>query len=212
MGNGKKEPAAGACVRGRTVVLATRNPGKLREMREILAGLPVDFALLADCPEVPEPEETGRTFVQNARLKAMYYARATGHLALADDSGLEVDALGGRPGIHSARFAGTDKDDAANNARLLHELAGVPEERRSARFRCAVCLAEPDRALLEAEGAIEGRIIDEPRGENGFGYDPHFLVPELGVTTAQLSSAQKSRISHRGRALRALAQKLQGAE
>lgn len=201
-------PAGGASFRGRVVVLATRNSGKVREIREILADSPMVLRSLERYFDVADPEETGQTFLENARLKAMYYARATGELALADDSGLEVDALDGRPGIHSARYAGMDQDERANNRRLIQELADVPASARTARFRCAVCLADAERPLLEAEGSIEGRIIDEPRGQNGFGYDPHFLVPEIGVTTAELSFSEKARISHRGRALRALAEKL----
>jgi len=189
--------------------MATGNPGKVREIRQIMAGLPVIWKSLDEFGDIPEPEETGETFAENARAKALYYARATGCWALADDSGLEVDALGGRPGIHSARYAGVHRDDAGNNARLIGELAGVPPARRGARFRCAVALAGLDEVIAEAEGTVKGRIIDEGRGHNGFGYDPHFLVPELGLTTAELSPAEKSRISHRGRALRALAEKLQ---
>ena len=189
--------------------MATGNPGKVREIRQIMAELPVVWKSLDEFGDIPEPEETGETFAENARAKALYYARATGCWALADDSGLEVDALGGRPGIHSARYAGVHRDDAGNNARLIGELAGVPPARRGARFRCAVALAGLDEVIAEAEGTVKGRIIDEGRGHNGFGYDPHFLVPELGLTTAELSPVEKSRISHRGRALRALAEKLQ---
>ena len=177
--------AGASTLQGRSIVIGTRNPAKLREIRLILAHLPVSWRPLAEFEDVPEPEEVGETFADNARAKALHYAGATGGLALADDSGLEVDALGGRPGIHSARYAGVDKNDAANNARLVGELAGV-------------------RAEL-----VEGRIIDEARGHNGFGYDPHFLLPELGLTTAELSPAEKARLSHRGRALRALVEKLQ---
>ena len=201
--------AGASTLQGRSIVIGTRNPAKLREIRLILAHLPVSWRPLAEFEDVPEPEEVGETFADNARAKALHYAGATGGLALADDSGLEVDALGGRPGIHSARYAGVDKNDAANNARLVGELAGVRAELRTARFRCVVALAEPGRVIAQAEGTVEGRIIDEARGHNGFGYDPHFLLPELGLTTAELSPAEKARLSHRGRALRALVEKLQ---
>jgi XTP/dITP diphosphohydrolase len=193
------------------ILIATRNPGKLREIREIMSGWPLQWEGLDSFPEVPEPEETGDTFAANARQKALYYAARTNRWALADDSGLEVDALGGAPGIYSARYAGAQQDDRANNARLIRELADVPPERRSARFRCAVALVSPapPTVVAEADGTVEGVIIDGRRGENGFGYDPHFMLPELGKTSAELSSPDKARISHRGRALRALAAKLE---
>jgi XTP/dITP diphosphohydrolase len=196
-------------IEGRVIVIATRNPGKIREIRHILGHLPAQWKTLDEFPDLPDCEETGDTFAQNARAKALYYAEATGHLALADDSGLEVDALGGRPGVRSARYGGAHRDDAANNARLIGELAGVPAERRTARFRCAAALADKGLVLAEAEGSVEGRIIDEPRGHNGFGYDPHFLLPDRGLTTAELDTAEKSRISHRGKALRVLAARLE---
>jgi len=200
-----------------TVVLATRNPGKLREIRAVLGDLPVRVIGLADQGDIPEPAEHGATFAENARDKARYYARATGHWCLADDSGLVVDALGGAPGVRSARYAadecppGADRQvlDAANNARLQRELAGVPDEKRTARFICRLALAEGDRILLEACGAIEGRIAHVPRGTNGFGYDPYFLVPQLGRTTAELPAGQKNVISHRGQAVRELKQLLE---
>jgi XTP/dITP diphosphohydrolase len=224
----------------RTILIATGNPGKQREIVAIvsvaLAGLAerIDWLSLRDLPACPpEPEETGETFAANARLKALYYARASGHWTLADDSGLEVDALGGAPGVRSARFAGKPEGtprteaDAANNLVLIERLrAGdVADADRTARFRCARALAgtytivdqasggasdgdATDRApriLLEAEGTIEGRIIDTPRGANGFGYDPHFFVDSHGCTTAEMPTDEKNRISHRGRAVRALA-------
>lgn len=195
----------------RELVIATRNPGKVLEIQQILSGLGVRWRSLEDFGEIAEPDETGTTFAENARIKALYYAERTSCLVLADDSGLEVDALDGRPGIESARFAGEQKSDADNNARLIRELRDVPESQRSARFRCVVALAEPGLVLIEAEGCIEGRIVEKPRGTNGFGYDPHFFVPECGATTAELSSDQKSRISHRGRALRALAERLKAS-
>jgi len=195
----------------RELVIATRNPGKVREIQQILSGLGVRWRSLEEFSDIAEPDETGTTFAENARLKALYYAERTSCLVLADDSGLEVDALNGRPGVESARLAGEQKSDTDNNARLILELRDVPEARRSARFRCAIALAESGRVLMETEGCIEGRIIDRPRGANGFGYDPHFFVPECGATTAELTPDQKSRISHRGRALRALAERLEAA-
>ena len=186
------------------VLLATGNAGKLCELREIAAGSPLTFRGLADFPDVLEAVEDAATFAENARLKALHYAAATGLYTLADDSGLEVDALGGAPGVHSARYAGEPRSDAANNRKLLQALTGVPPERRTARFRCAMAFAQAGAVLCESDGTVEGRIIDEPRGENGFGYDPLFLVPALGQTVAELSADRKHALSHRGQALRAM--------
>ncbi|MCK6485876.1 MAG: RdgB/HAM1 family non-canonical purine NTP pyrophosphatase [Phycisphaerae bacterium] len=198
------------------ILIATGNPGKFREIIAILAeawpAAAPNWVSLADLPSPPpEPDEHGRTFAEIAREKAIYYSAATGLWTLADDSGLEVDALGGEPGVYSARYAGVNHlddrraADAANNARLIERLRGVPPERRTARFRCAAALADGPRILLEAEGLVEGRIIDEPRGSGGFGYDPHFWLDERGCTSAELPADEKNRISHRGRAFRALA-------
>ena len=196
----------------RRLLLATRNPGKLRELRELLdaAGLGPDLALetLDAHPEAPEIEETGETFEANARLKAAGSARAAGTWTLAEDSGLVVDALGGAPGVYSARYAGTHGDDRANNARLLRELAG--EARRSARYVCVVALANPEgEVVATAGGTCEGEIAAAPRGEGGFGYDPLFL-PALcpGRSMAELAPERKRAISHRGRALRAFLPRL----
>lgn len=200
------EPAApGSRAAGR-LVLATHNRGKVRELERLLAtaGLPLAVTTLDAFPTVVLPEETGATFLENARLKAVAVARQTGLPALADDSGLCVDALGGRPGVHSARYAGPDATDAANNARLLAELAGVPAERRTARFRAVVVLALPDGRWTWAEGETRGRILEAPRGTGGFGYDPLFLSDELGMTFAEAGLEAKNRVSHRSRALRAL--------
>lgn len=205
------------------VLIATRNPGKAREIEAILSemdpaaeGLPaLHWTTLDDLAEViPEPTEDQTTFIGNASLKARYYSLASGLWTLADDSGLEVDALAGAPGVISARFAGLPEGtarqarDQANNEKLVAQLQGVPPERRSARFRCALALADGQRILATVEGTIEGRIIDVPRGRGGFGYDPHFLVPHLGKTTAELAPAEKNRISHRGLALRQMRAKL----
>jgi len=200
------------------IIMATRNPGKLREIVEVLAPLGLQVVGLDDYRELPEPPETGGTFAENACLKAAYYARKTGRWCLADDSGLEVDALEGRPGVQSARYAadqcppgaGRQGVDAANNARLLRELADVPAERRTARFVCHLVLAGPGQVLAEAFDTVEGSIGYQPRGANGFGYDPLFCLPQMGCTSAELSVQQKNRISHRGKALAHLAGLLAG--
>jgi XTP/dITP diphosphohydrolase len=200
----------------RRIVLGSRNPGKLREMRAILADLPVELVGLEQLDpqqSTPEPEEIGETFADNARAKALYYAAATGQWALADDSGLVVDALGGVPGVRSARFAAEDVPpgaprnviDSANNVKLLRLLADVPDARRTARFVCHLVLAEGGRVILESHGAVEGRILHEPRGRGGFGYDPLFFVEQAGCTTAELPEERKNAISHRGQAARQLA-------
>lgn len=186
---------------GMELVLATRNPGKVRELSQMLAPLGYEVVSLDRYPGVPEIVEDGATFKDNAVKKAATVARHTGRLALADDSGLEVDYLGGAPGVHSARFAGGGHNDRANNEKLLKLLSGVPAEKRSARFRCVVAVATPEGRVFTAEGTCEGIITTEPRGEGGFGYDPLFLVPEYGKTFAELEPAVKNRISHRGRAL-----------
>jgi XTP/dITP diphosphohydrolase len=186
------------------VLVATRNPGKLREIREIAAGLPLAWRGLHEFSDLTDVEETGSTFAENARLKALHYERRTGLPTLADDSGLIVDALNGAPGVHSARFAGTPRDDAANNRKLVALLASMPPAQRTARFRCAMAFARGGRVVLESEGTFEGLIVDEPRGTNGFGYDPHFLVPGLGLTAAELPPADKNARSHRGQALRSM--------
>jgi XTP/dITP diphosphohydrolase len=187
------------------LVVASANPGKLREFRALLAGLPFEVLSLAELG-LPSPQETGDSFLANATLKARHAAALSGHAALADDSGLEVDALGGAPGIYSARYAGEGADDAANNAKLLHELRGVPPERRGARYRCALVLVEGpvDGAPLAAEGVWPGFILDAPRGRRGFGYDPYFWLPDLNATAAEISLEDKNRLSHRGVAMRAL--------
>ncbi len=188
----------------RTILIATTNRGKLREIEAVMRDLPVVWTVLADLPPMPECVEDGSTFEANAEKKALHYARLSGLWTLADDSGLEVDALGGEPGVRSARFAGEPKSDARNNARLVALLSGVPPDRRTARFRCALALADGSRVLARAQGCVEGLIVDEARGKNGFGYDPHFLIPALGRTAAELDPEQKNRISHRGQALQSL--------
>ena len=167
----------------------------------MLASTGVEILTLDAYPTIPKPDEDADSFEGNARKKALHYARLTDLWALADDSGLEVDALAGEPGVYSARYAGEDCSDAANNAKLLAKLSGVPGERRSARFLCVVALANPNDVVATASGTLEGVIVDEPRGHNGFGYDPHFFVPEHGATAAEMPPEQKNRISHRGKAL-----------
>lgn len=191
------------------IVLATGNPGKVSELQALLAGLGVEV-LPQSFYYVPAAAETGTTFVENAIIKARNACEHTGLPAVADDSGLEVDGLGGAPGVHSARWAGEDADDAANNARLRDELLDVPEHERGARFRCVVVYLRhaADPAPVIAEGVWPGRVIEAPRGDHGFGYDPHFLVPELDRTAAELDAAAKNRLSHRGQALRRLREAL----
>ena len=188
----------------RTLVLATRNRKKLEEMVAILQGLPTDLKALDDFGSVPAVPETGETFEENARAKALGYARATGRWALADDSGLEVDALGGLPGVRSSRWGGEEGNDRLNNETLLAALAGRPRNTWTARYRCVMALATPEEVLAITEGACEGRITDRPAGSNGFGYDPYFRLPERGCTMAELEPEVKNRLSHRYRALAAM--------
>jgi XTP/dITP diphosphohydrolase len=199
------------------LVIATGNAGKLREFRSLLAGLPFELASSAELG-LPQPAETGATFLANALLKARHAASLSGSAAVADDSGLEVDALGGAPGIYSARYAGAgagagagaSADDAANNAKLMRALAALPHERRRARYRCALVFVKSaaDAAPLIAEADWEGFILDAPRGRGGFGYDPYFWLPDLEKTAAELPPEDKNRLSHRGKALQALRDQL----
>lgn len=190
------------------LLIATSNPGKAREVCAMLSQVPLEIVTLSEFPKIEPPEEHGATFAGNAREKAIYYARATGLWSLADDSGLEVDVLNGRPGVLSARYADPSADDQRNNDKLVRELAGVPLEARTARFVCCVSLAEGSRELAAAMGTVEGLIVDESRGDNGFGYDPHFHVPSLSMTMAQMPAEVKNRISHRGQALRRMEHEL----
>ena len=197
----------------RRLVIATGNPGKLREFSSLLDGLPFELTSSAEL-ELSSPEETGTTFRANALLKARHAASLSASAAVADDSGLEVDALGGAPGIYSARYAGLGADDAANNAKLMRDLAGIPPERRGARYRCALAFVESvaDAQPLIAEADWQGFILDAPRGGGGFGYDPYFWLPDLNKTAAELTPAEKNRLSHRGNALRVLREQLAGRE
>ena len=184
------------------LLVATTNPGKLREIEEILSGAPVTLISLAELPSIDEPEETGATFAENARLKALYYAAATGLPSVADDSGLEIDALGNQPGVHSARWHGTDY---AVKFRRIHELLDERGLTTSpARFVCHVALARERGVVFEADGTVSGEIAREPRGVHGFGYDPIFFYPPLGVTLAEIEQAEKRTVSHRGKAFGAL--------
>ena len=184
-----------------TIVLATHNPGKVREFAALLADLPIQLKSLLDFPEIgPLPEE-GATYAANAVSKALAVARATGHVALADDSGLEVDVLVGAPGVDSSRWLGDQATDADRNIAVLARLRDVPPERRTARFRAVVAIAFPDLTVRTFEGVVEGRIADRPAGGHGFGYDPIFLVPEYGRTMAELGAKIKDTISHRARAV-----------
>ncbi len=184
------------------LLLATNNPGKVAELRALLESCGWELVTPADIGLQLQVDEVGQTYEENASMKAAAFAKASGLVALADDSGLEVDALGGRPGALSARYAGPDRTDEERVAALLKELAGVPDERRTARFRAVIAIAEPDGRVETVEGVVEGRIAHEPRGTNGFGYDPVFLLPERGRTTAELPPAEKHAVSHRGAAAR----------
>jgi XTP/dITP diphosphohydrolase len=188
------------------LLLASANQGKLRELRTILDGLPVELVGLTEAGlgDPPEVQETGDTFLENARLKGRAYAAWSGLAAVADDSGLEVDALGGAPGVRSARYAGQGAGDRANLDKLLVALRGIPPERRTARFRCAAVLVDPDGREWHAEAAWEGRVLEAPRGTGGFGYDPVFLPDGWDRTSAEVDQATKDAASHRGKAFRAL--------
>ena len=196
----------------KTLVLASGNTGKLVELRAMLADLPLTIVPQRELG-VDDVPETGTTFVENALIKARHASQITGLPALADDSGLIVDALGGAPGLYSARYAGSPTDDAANNAKLLQALDGLPDARRGARFYAVIVLLRhaDDPQPLIAEGRWEGRILDAPRGNNGFGYNPVFFDPACGLTAAEMEPTQKNRISHRALALQALRGRLQAA-
>ena len=186
------------------VIIATKNSGKAREFEHIFASRGIEVKTLLDFPEIPEVEETGTTFEENAILKAEAVSQALNKMVIGDDSGLIVDALEGRPGIYSARYAGEPKNDQNNTEKVLAELKNVPEENRTARFYCALAVAVPGQKTLTVSGTCEGRILNEPRGENGFGYDPVFYVPEKGLAMAELSADVKNKISHRANALKKL--------
>lgn len=190
------------------IIVATQNANKVAEFKAALSGLPYKVRALADLGNFPEAPEDGETFAENACSKAQFYARLTGKLCLADDSGLEVDYLQGEPGVYSARYAGEHAGDQENNQKLLKNLLGVPPEQRAGRFRCVLVLADDKQVWCTADGTVEGVILAEPRGNNGFGYDPLLFVPKLNRTLAELSREEKNEISHRGRALKKLVKQL----
>jgi len=183
-----------------SLLLATSNLHKLEEFRAIFSDLPLRLLSLSDIHLVVDVEETGSSFAENAQLKARTYAKMSHMLTLADDSGLEIDALGGAPGVHSARYLGRKTSYEERFRVILEQLQGLPVDQRSARFRCVIALAEPSGTIRMVEGVVEGVIADRPRGSNGFGYDPIFFLPELGKTFAELEPEYKNRISHRARA------------
>lgn len=192
----------------KTVIIATKNQGKAKEFESLFATKGYEVKTLLDVPDSPDIEETGTTFEENAILKAEAISKAYNQVVIADDSGLIVDALGGRPGVYSARYAGEDKSDEANTNKVLSELKDVPEKERTARFYCALAVASPNQKTITVSGTIEGFITEQPVGKNGFGYDPIFFVKELGKTTAELSKNEKNKISHRANALKALEGKM----
>lgn len=186
------------------LVLATKNKGKEKEIRKILEGTGIELLTLDDFPLVKMPPEEGATFTENAISKARHVAKETGLPALADDSGLEVDSLQGRPGVYSARYAGEGATDKDNYLKLLSELEGVEDKKRTARFKCSIAFISPDGVESVFEGTFEGIVAKAPSGERGFGYDPVFFIPELGKTAAEIPSEEKNKISHRAKALKKL--------
>lgn len=202
---------------GQKIIFATGNAGKMREIREILSGMDMEILSMKEAGIEAEIVEDGTTFEENAVIKAKAVAKClsqsavkehSGAIVMADDSGLEIDALNKEPGIYSARYMGEDTPYSVKNRSLIERLAGVPDEKRTARFVCAIAAAMPDGEMLTTQGVIEGRIDYEQKGDNGFGYDPIFYVPEFGCTTAQLTEEQKNQVSHRGKALMAMKEEL----
>lgn len=192
------------------LVIASKNAGKVAEIAAALQHLPLKVMSLADFAQIPDAIEDGSTFMENALIKAKYYSTLTGKACLADDSGLEVDALQGAPGVYSARYAGEAASDADNNHKLLVEMAQVDSANRTARFRCVLAFVDTNATVITADGTCEGLILDAARGTEGFGYDPLFYIPVLNKTLAEISIADKNAISHRGAALKSLAAKLVG--
>ncbi|PRP56633.1 non-canonical purine NTP pyrophosphatase [Bacillus halotolerans] len=190
-------------------IIATHNPGKVKEFKEIFEPKGYEVKSLAEIGFTDEIEETGHTFEENAILKAEAVAKAVNKMVIADDSGLSVDNLGGRPGVYSARYAGEQKDDQANIDKVLSELRGIEKEQRTARFRCALAVSIPGEETKTVEGHVEGYIAEEPRGEYGFGYDPIFIVKDKDKTMAELTSDEKNKISHRADALKKLSKLLE---
>ena len=195
----------------RRIVIASKNTKKAQEMQSILGDCGVEVLAVSELmPELQSPEETGKTFAENAELKALYFAAHTGLVCVADDSGLEVAALDGVPGVYSSRYAGEDGNDEANNTKLLAALKDVADADRGAQFRTVICVASPSGLHLKAEGLVRGQILREPRGAGGFGYDPLFFHPDIGKSFAEMTPAQKAQISHRGQALAKLKVELPG--
>lgn len=184
------------------LVIATMNQNKLKEFKVLMADLDVDILSLKDFPDIEDIEETGDTFYENAYIKAKTVFEKTGYACIADDSGLEVDALGGAPGVYSARYAGLNKDDQANNEKLLLEMKDLPQDKRGAQFHCTIVAIDQSGKAYQADGIVRGRIIQQPIGHNGFGYDPLFYVEDYKKTMAELEMEEKNRISHRGKATR----------
>ena len=194
----------------RKLILATRNKDKLKEIQALLSDLDIDIVSLDEAENAPHVVEDGKTFMENAFKKAKVIAEATGIMALADDSGLEVDALDGAPGVYSARYSGENASDASNNEKLLADLEGVPAGKRSAHFSCVIVVYHPSGRWISTEGKCEGEITEKSIGDRGFGYDPVFYLPSLNCTMAQLSAEEKNRLSHRGKALEKLKSELPG--
>ena len=185
----------------RKLLLATNNKGKILEYQALLKGIPYRMVMLSDCAITTEVDESGSTYKENAALKATAFARESGLLTLADDSGLEVDALGGEPGIRSARYAGNGANDSIRNGFVLYKLSGIPEKKRTARFVCVIAIATPEGDVQFCEGERRGLITTSPRGAHGHGYDPIFFLPDLGKTMAELTLEEKNQVSHRARAV-----------
>lgn len=194
----------------KTMIIASKNAGKIEEFKALFQPAGFEVLSLLDLKDAPDVEETGQTFKENARLKAEAIAKKYGCYALADDSGLVIDALDGRPGVYSARYAGESKDDQMNIEKVLSELDGVPMERRTAHFCCVLAVATPNGPTFYAEGKCEGLIAETPKGNNGFGYDPIFFLPDKNRTFAELTSVEKSTVSHRAKALQQLEKLLPG--
>ncbi|PXF59535.1 MAG: non-canonical purine NTP pyrophosphatase [Deltaproteobacteria bacterium] len=194
----------------RKLILATRNKGKLKEIQVLLSDLDIDIMSLDEAENTPHVVEDGKTFMENAFKKAKVIAEATGIMALADDSGLEVDALDGAPGVHSARYSGENASDASNNEKLLADLKGVPSGKRGAHFSCVIIVYHPSGRWISTEAGCEGEIATNPSGDQGFGYDPVFYIPSIKRTMAQLSPEEKNSLSHRGKALEKLKAELSG--
>ncbi|WP_078545257.1 XTP/dITP diphosphatase [Litchfieldia alkalitelluris] len=190
------------------LIIATKNKGKVRDFKELFSSKGFTVKSLLDFPELADVDETGKTFIENAALKAEQISKELDCIVIADDSGLSIDALNGDPGVYSARYAGEHKSDADNIKKVLKQLEGVPEDKRNARFHCALALTIPEGETHIVEGTCEGMIAFEQKGEHGFGYDPIFYIPELNKTMAQLTSEEKNKISHRANALKKLEDKI----